>query len=92
MSHKQVKILHEIYTDPPSANIHWRDVESMLGHFGAVVETHGARVHATLNGVEGILHRPHHGGTLTKSDVRHLREYLASAGLTLSAVDKPGGS
>jgi hypothetical protein len=38
-----------------------------------------------LNKVEGQLHRPHHGGTLSKHDVRHLRGFLARAGVTLSS-------
>lgn len=79
MSHK--KLLQDIFQEPPSANIHWRDVESLLGHLDAQVTTHGARLHVTLNGVEGALHRPHHGSTLPKQDVHHLRDFLASAGV-----------
>jgi hypothetical protein len=41
-----------------------------------------------LNGVEGILHRPHHGNTLDKSAVRHLREYLAHARCTPSQYEQ----
>jgi hypothetical protein len=40
--------------------------------------------------VEGILHRPHHGNTLDKSSVRHLREYLAHARCTPSQVEERG--
>lgn len=83
MSHKHAKILREIFHDPVSANIHWRDIESLLNHLDAeVLNTHGATVHYKLNGREGIVHRPHHGGTCTKQDIRHLREFLASARVT----------
>jgi hypothetical protein len=47
----------------------------------------GARIRVRLNGVEGILHRPHHGNTLDKSSVRHLREYLAHARCTPSQFE-----
>ena len=48
----------------------------------------GARIRVKLNGVEGILHRPHHGNTLDKSAVRHLREYLAHARCTPSQYEQ----
>jgi hypothetical protein len=47
----------------------------------------GARIRVRLNGAEGILHRPHHGNTLDKSAVRHLREYLAHARMTPSQYE-----
>ena len=44
MSHKHLHLLRTIYHDPPSANIHWREVESLLVHLGATIESaHGAR-------------------------------------------------
>ncbi len=71
MSHKHEQLLQTIFHDPISANIHWREVESLLNHVGADVESlSGARVRVRLNGAEGILHRPHHGNTLDKSAVR----------------------
>lgn len=86
MSHKHKRILKSIFTEPASGNLHWRDVESLLHHLGAEIQsTHGARLAVNLNKVEGQLHRPHHGRTLSKQDVRHLREFLARAGVTLSA-------
>ncbi len=85
MSHKHERILGAIFKEPVSGNIHWRDVESLLRHLGAVVGPgHGARMRVVLNGVEGTLHRPHHGGVCTKHDIRHLREYLSAAGVNVS--------
>jgi hypothetical protein len=40
-----------------------------------------------LNGVEGMLHRPHHSGACGKHDIRHLREYLNAAGVSLSSFE-----
>ena len=88
MSHKQGQLLRAIFHDPISGNIHWREVESLLHHLGAAIEPlSGARLRVKLNGVEGILHRPHHGNTLDKSAVRHLREYLAHARATPSQYE-----
>ena len=89
MSHKHARILQEIFREPVSGNIHWRDVESLIHHLGAeVLSTRGANMHLVLNGVEGVVHRPHHGGTCTKQDIRHLREFLASARSTPSQYDE----
>ena len=85
MSRKHKRILKSIFTEPVSGNLHWREVESLLRHLGAEVQsTHGARLTVKLNKAEGQLHRPHHSGSLSKHDVRHLREFLAHAGVTLS--------
>lgn len=82
MSHKHAKVLHEIFKEPVSGNLHWRDVESLLHHLGAEVQQHGARLHVYLNNREGILHRPHKSNVSTKQEVRQLREFLAAAGVT----------
>jgi hypothetical protein len=89
MSHKHENLLRTIFHDPISANIHWREIESLLHHLAAEIEPlSGARLRVKLNGVEGILHRPHHGNTLDKSAVRHLREYLAHARCTPSQYEQ----
>ena len=89
MSHKHESILHIVFHDPLSGNIHWREVESLLHHLGAQIEpSHGARFQVTLNDVQGFLHHPHHGGTLNREDIKHLREFLTQAGVSAS---QPGG-
>lgn len=92
MSHKHAHLLRAIYTDPISANIHWREVESLLHHLGAEVEpAHGARFRIVLNKVEGFLHHPHNSSTCTKTDIKQLRDYLAHAGVTLSSYEAGKG-
>ena len=82
MSHKHQRILEAILQEPVSGNIHWREVEALLHHLGAVITPgHGARLHVELNGVHGTLHRPHHSGVCGKHDLRHIRDYLAEAGI-----------
>lgn len=94
MSHKHERLLHDIFHDPVSANIHWRDVESLLRHLGAEMSSgHGTAVNVRLNGVETQVHRPHHhhGGSCSKADIRHLRAFLAEAGLAPQQGDAGGG-
>ena len=80
---RHLHLLRAIFQDPVSANIHWREVESLLHHLGATVEPgHGARFRVVLNKIEGILHHPHHSGICTKPDIKQLREYLTRAGIT----------
>jgi hypothetical protein len=88
MSKKHKRVLAAILQEPVSGNIHWRDVESLLHHLGARIEPgHGARMRVVLNGVEGTLHRPHHSGVCGKHDIRHLREYLTAAGVSMASLD-----
>ena len=92
MSHKHLHLLQTIYHDPVSANIHWREVESLLSHLGAIVEpSHGARFRVVLNRVEVFLHHPHNSSTCTKQDIKALREFLAHAGVTLSSYEENRG-
>ncbi len=88
MSHRHGNLIRSIFHDPPSGNVHWRDVESLLKHVGATVEPiTGARVRVTLNRMEAVLHRPHHSNVLDASALVHLREYLARAGVTPSLYE-----
>lgn len=89
MSHKHRSVLQAIYHDPVSGNIQWREVESLLRHLGAEIEpSHGARFRVVLNRREFFVHHPHHSNEFPKQEVRQLREYLASAGVTLSSFDE----
>ena len=88
MSHKHEILFQSIFHGPVSGNIHWREVESMLTHLGASVEPHhGASFRVVLNGIEGFLHRPHNSNTCTKQELRHVRDFLVSAGVSLSQIE-----
>jgi hypothetical protein len=89
MSSHHAKLIRLIFHDPPSHNVHWRDVESLLHHVGAEIEAlSGARVKVTKQRVEAILHRPHHhNNELDKQGLRQLREFLARAGVTPSSYE-----
>ena len=88
MSRHTVNLLRTIFHDPPSANIHWRDVESLLKHVGAELEPlSGARFRVKLNRMEEIVHRPHHSNTMDARALVHLRAFLARSGVTPSAYE-----
>ena len=88
MSHRHLHLLQAIYHDPPGANIHWREVESLLQHLGASVEAaHGARFRVALNRAEAYLHHPHNSSTCGRQEIKQLREFLAHAGVTLSSYE-----
>jgi hypothetical protein len=89
MSHKHEHLLHTLFQDPVSGNVHWREIESLLIHLGAEVEPlSGARIKVMLNKVEGILHRPHHSSVCGRQEIKHIREYLASARVTPSLYEE----
>lgn len=88
MSHKHAHLIQTLFHDPISGNIHWREVESLLAHLGAEMEPlSGARFRVRLNGMEDVVHRPHHSNVLSRQDVKYLREYLARAGVTPSLYE-----
>lgn len=87
MSH-HLSVLKAIFQEPGSANIHWREIESLLHRLGAKIETgHGARFRVELNHIEFILHHPHHGNEFSKHDIKQLREHLVNAGVSLSSLE-----
>ena len=91
MSHKHATLLRAIFHDPVSGNIHWREIESLLNHLGAVVESgHGARFRVVLNRMEIFLHHPHHSNTFGKQEIKQLREFLARAGVSPSSYEAAG--
>lgn len=88
MSRHHANLIRTIYHDPPSGNVHWRDIESLLKHVGATLEPlSGARIRARLNHMEGVLHRPHHSNVLDASALLHVRAFLARAGVTPSQYE-----
>ena len=91
MSH-HAALLRTIFQEPINANIHWREVESLLHHLGADTESlNGNRLRVKLNHAEAVLHRPHHGHTLDRNGVRALRGFLAAARMTPSQHEEAQG-
>lgn len=88
MSHKHAHLLRSIFQDPVSGNIHWREIESLLTHLGALIESsHGARFRIVLNRMEFHLNHPHHGNAVSKQGIKALREFLSRAGVSPSGYE-----
>jgi len=83
MGRQHANLTRSIFHDPPSGNVHWRDIVSLLKHVGASLEPiSGARVRVKRSRMEDVLHRPHHSNVLDANSLVHLREFLARARVT----------
>ena len=88
MSRHHVQMLRAIFHDPPSGNIHWREIESLLRHVGVEIEPlSGARIRVTHGRMIDVLHRPHHGNTADAHSIQHVRTFLARCNITPSAYE-----
>lgn len=82
MNRRQRKLLDEIFADPVSGGVAWRDIEALLVALGAdVSEGQGSRVRIALNGVRAVFHRPHPQKETGKGALRSLRRFLEEAGV-----------
>ncbi len=80
MSKKHQKVLSAIFSDHPSSNIHWKEIESLLKHLGAEFrEGTGASTVAIIDQKEFTIHRGSHGSTISKQSLHDLKKYLESA-------------
>jgi hypothetical protein len=92
MSRHHANLIRSIFHDPPSGNLHWREIESLLKHLGASLEPlSGARFRVTLHRMEEVVHRPHHSNVLDAKSITHLRAFLARAGITPSLYEAGEG-
>lgn len=80
MNHRHRKVLHALFAHPISANIDFKDVESVLRELGAEIDNrHGARVGVTLKGRTAVFHHAQHA--LAKDEVVQLRKFLVDSGV-----------
>lgn len=92
MSHKHQTLLRAIFHDPLPANVHWRELESLLSHLGATIEpSHGARFKVSLNQASDFLHHPHHASECSRDLIKQVREFLTQAGVSLSSYEADKG-
>lgn len=82
MNTKQRKTLQDIYADPVSSAIPWRDIENLFLALGAIVkEGAGSRVNILLNGQVAVFHRPHPQKETDRGAVKSVRRFLTEAGI-----------
>ena len=85
MSKKHKKVLSAIFSDHPSSNIHWKEIESLLKHLGAELrEGTGSSVVVCINGEEFTLHRGQHNATMSKPALHELKKFLESLNIALN--------
>lgn len=71
-----------IYTDPVSASLAWKDIESLLVSIGVeVIEGNGSRVRFNKNGVIASFHRPHPKKEAKPYQVKDARSFLKQLGV-----------
>ena len=82
MNKRHRKTLNDLFAQPISGNIKWRDVEALLQALGAVLsERAGSRVAVSLHDSVAVFHRPHPSPNMDKGAVRDLRRFLENAGV-----------
>lgn len=82
MRGKHQETLRQIFSDPVSGSIKWRDIEALLDALGAkVTEGRGSRVRFVLNNETLLVHRPHPLPDTKRWAVRAVREFLVNAGV-----------
>jgi len=80
---KHIKSLALVFKQPVSANIDWKDIESLLLGLGAEIsEREGSRIGVRLFGEIRVFHRPHPSPKTDKGAVASVREWLKRNGVT----------
>jgi hypothetical protein len=83
MNRTHQKTLAAIFANPVPATLEWRKIEALLMALDAqIIEGSGSRVAFVLQGKRADFHRPHPGKEAKRYQVRAMREFLESAGVT----------
>ena len=78
---KNKKTLRQVYKDPVSPNIPWRDIEKLFIALGGIVtEGAGSRVRVKLGDALAVFHRPHPEKVTDKGAVKSVRRFLENSG------------
>lgn len=82
MKRTHQRTLEAVYARPTSANIAWKDIESLFKGLGAeVLEREGSRVAVVLFGEVRVFHRPHPSPHTDKGAVASVRRWLEQHGV-----------
>lgn len=80
MNHRHRKVLHALFAHPVSANIHFRDVESVFKELGAELGHSGnGRLTVRLSGHSAAFHAGGH--SVPKEEVAQIRKFLETCGV-----------
>jgi hypothetical protein len=82
MKRKHQKTLEAVYARPVSANIQWRDIETLFVEMGAdISEREGSRIAVVLFDEVRVFHRPHPSPDTDKGAVASIRKWLEQHGV-----------
>ena len=82
MKRKHQRTLELLFARPASANVLWRDIETLFIELGAEVsEREGSRVAVVLFGEVRVFHRPHPSPSTDKGAVASIRKWLEQHGV-----------
>ena len=82
MKSQHEKTLKLIFKRPTSANIRWKDIESLFQGLGAKVrEREGSRIAVVLFEEVRVFHRPHPSPNTDKGAVESIRKWFESKGV-----------
>ena len=82
MKRKHQRTLELILAHPTSANIQWKDVETLFQELGAEIsEREGSRVAVVLFEEVRVFHRPHPSPNTDKGAVASIRKWLEKHGV-----------
>ncbi len=83
--------LQRVFGHPMPHNLQWHDVWPLLGKLGSVTERGDGRMVVTV-GTRSVVFEPGRQRDVGETDLRHLRQLLADAGVVpLAAGEPPGG-
>lgn len=77
MKAKYKRTLELIFKRPTSANIPWKDIESLFGALNAdISQRTGSRIAVVLFGEVRVFHRPHPSPKTDKGAVNSIKKWL----------------
>lgn len=79
-----------IFRHPAARNLSWRDVRSMLGALGEVVEEPNGNVKVTRNGQTLVLRASLDKNVAEIDELMHIRHFLERSGAAASEVETEG--
>lgn len=83
MQKKHQKTLEMIFKQPITANLKFKDIESLfIALGGEVSERAGSRIAVVLDGQVMVFHRPHPSPNTDKGAIASIRKWLSELGYT----------
>lgn len=82
MKAKNLKTLKLVFAHPISANIDWKDIESLFKDLGAeILEREGSRIAVIWKEEVRVYHRPHPSPKTDKGAIASVRKWLEQKGV-----------